>query len=187
MTIITVQIHFNILIISVDHILISSQDNILLCLRWQTGHLIVLTLPIWLGLTSYQINPPPPHQRPLNMSMQISSLLSTNFMVGVGVGTNGVSCEWDQLSEGTGTRTTMIWLPISIASRPSSSSNTSGVGAGAGVALLKRKLNTWPRVDSSEMDDGSETGILRVGSRWCRRGRVQRTLRWSHHLRLDER
>jgi len=48
----------------------------------------------------------------------------------------------------------MIGLLILIASRPSSLLNTSGVGAGAGVALPKRKSNMWPRVDSSEMDDG---------------------------------
>jgi hypothetical protein len=41
--------------------------------------------------------------------------------------------------------------------------NSSRVGAGAGVALPKRKLNTWPRVDSSVMDDGSETGIQKGG------------------------
>src|SRR5882762_12039769 len=111
------------------------------------------------------------------MSMQISSLLSTNFMVGIGVGVDGVSCERDRLSEGTRTGTTMIGLLISIASRPSLSLNTSGVGAGAGVALPKRKLNMWPRVDSSEMDDGSETGIQKGGKQVVREGRVQRTLR----------
>jgi hypothetical protein len=64
----------------------------------------------------------------------------------------------------------MIGLPISIASRPSSSLNTSGVGAGAGVALPKRKSNTWPRVDSLEMDDGSETGIRKGGKQVVREG-----------------
>jgi hypothetical protein len=64
----------------------------------------------------------------------------------------------------------MIGLPISIASRLSSSLNTSGVGAGAGVALPTRKSNTWPRVDSSEMDDGSETGIRKGGKQVVREG-----------------
>jgi hypothetical protein len=64
----------------------------------------------------------------------------------------------------------MIGLPILIASRPSSSLNTSGVGAGAGVALPKRKSNTWPRVDSSEMDDRSETGIQKGGKRVVQEG-----------------
>ena len=91
-------------------------------------------------------------------------------MVGVGVGMDGVSCEQDQLSEGTGTGTTMIGLPRSIASRPSLSLNTSGVGAGAGVALPKRKSNMWPRVDSSEMYDGSETGIRKGGKQVVREG-----------------
>jgi len=91
-------------------------------------------------------------------------------MVGVGVGMDGVSCERDQLSEGTGTGTTMIGLPILIASRPSSSLNTSGVSAGAGVALPKKKSNMWPRVDSSEMDDGSETGIWKGGKQVVREG-----------------
>src|SRR5882762_8743596 len=64
----------------------------------------------------------------------------------------------------------MIGLLISIASRPSLSLNTSGVSAGAGVALPKRKLNMWPRVDSSEMDDGSETGIQNGGKQVVREG-----------------
>ena len=58
---------------------------------------------------------------------------------------------------------TMIGLLILIASRSSSSLNTSGVGAGAGVALPKRKSNMWPRVDSLEMGDGSDTGIQKGG------------------------
>jgi hypothetical protein len=64
----------------------------------------------------------------------------------------------------------MIGLLISIASRPSSLSNTSGVGAGARVALLKRKLNMQPRVDSSEMDDGSDTGFQKGGKQVVREG-----------------
>jgi hypothetical protein len=64
----------------------------------------------------------------------------------------------------------MIGLPILIASRPSSSLNTSGVSAGAGVALPKKKSNMWPRVDSSEMDDGSETGIWKGGKQVVREG-----------------
>jgi len=72
--------------------------------------------------------------------------------------------------KGLGPGTTMIGLLISIASRPSLSLNTSGVGAGAGVALPKRKLNMWPRVDSSEMDDGSETGIQKGGKQVVREG-----------------
>jgi hypothetical protein len=84
-------------------------------------------------------------------------------MVGVGVGMDGVSCKRDWPFEGTGTRMTMIGLSISIASRLSSLLNTSGVGAGAGVALPKRKSDTWPRVDSLEMDDGLDTGIWKGG------------------------
>ena len=91
-------------------------------------------------------------------------------MVGVGVGMDGVSCKRDQPSEGTGTGTTMIGLPILIASRPSSLSNTSGVGAGARGVLLKRKLNMRPRVDSSEMDDGSDTGFQKGGKQVVREG-----------------
>ena len=69
-------------------------------------------------------------------------------MVGVGAGTDSVSCKRDQLSEGTRTGMTMIGLPISIASRPSSLSSTSGGDAGAGVALevviLSHRLRWTP-------------------------------------------
>jgi len=47
---------------------------------------------------------------------------------------------------------------MSISSRPSSSSNASGAGVGVEVASPKRKLNKQPRVGSSDMYDGLETG-----------------------------
>jgi hypothetical protein len=66
----------------------------------------------------------------------------------------------DRDRDAYGNGTTMMGPSMSISSRPSSSSNASGVGTGVGarVASPKRKSNKRPRVDSSEMDDGSETG-----------------------------
>jgi hypothetical protein len=56
----------------------------------------------------------------------------------------------------------MVGPSISVSSRPSSSSNASGagvgVGVGVGVASPKTKSNKQPRVDSSDMDGGLETG-----------------------------